>query len=195
MPRNPGNSTATVESVFTHSGRRIIPGAPASSAVFAADLAEHLSKHSMYRGATRGLYTEAQHCAIVAGELAREQGAEAALYGLLHDADRAYSDWPVHAAPLKAAIHRAFGLDWPMPASVAAALARIHAGVELTELRQLCAGCAPEIERLERAGAVPLKSLIRPLGWDRAQDRFVEALRCYAKLALPRDLDVFGGIV
>lgn len=193
MPRNPGNSSEST--VFTCSGRRVGLEAPHPTSILASDLAEHLSKQAMFRGATRGLYTAAQHCAIVAGEMAREEGATAALYGLLHHAANSYSDDPRHAPALREAVYRAFGLPLPAPAPEIAPLQRIHDCVELTELKQLCSGCEPEIARLERAGAVPLKSLIRPLGWDRAHDRFVEALRTYAKVAgLPRQ-PAFGDLL
>jgi hypothetical protein len=193
MPKNPNNLANAA--AFTLAGCRVDLAAPKVTSILVTDLAEQLAKLAMFRGATRGLYTVAQHSAIIAGEIARAEGALAAFYALLHHAEHCYSSDPAHLPALQAAIHQAFGLSWPMPQSVAISLTRIHDCVELTELRQLCNGCAPEIARLERRGAVPLKPRILPLGWDRAHERFVEALRTYARVAGLSKRPAFGDLL
>ena len=196
MPRNPGNLAAAGETAaFTFAGRRVDLAAPKVTSILVTDLAEQLAKLAMFRGATRGLYTVAQHSAIIAGEIARAEGALAAFYALLHHAEHCYSSDPAHLPALQATIHQAFGLSWPMPQTFAVSLTRVHDCVELTELHQLCNGCAPEIARLERRGAVPLKPLILPLGWDRAHERFVEALRTYARVAGLPKRPAFGDLL
>ena len=187
--------TKSDSSVFTYSGRRVDFVTPRVASIQAADIAEQLAKRWMYRGATRGLYTAAQHSAIIAGEVARAEGPLAAFYALLHHAEHCYSSDPAHAPSLQNTIHKAFGLPSPMPESLAAALSRIHDNVELTELRQLCSGCEPEITRLERRGAIALKPLILPLGWDRAHERFVEAMRTYTRVAGLVKSPAFGDLL
>jgi hypothetical protein len=193
MPEHPNNLANAV--AFTWAGCRVDLAAPKVTSILVTDLAEQLAKLAMFRGATRGLYTVAQHSAIIAGEIARAEGALAAFYALLHHAEYCYSSDPAHLPALQAAIHQAFGLSWPMPPSVAVSLTRVHDCVELTELRQLCNGCAPEIARLERRGAIPLKPRILPLGWDRAHERFVEALRTYARVAGLAKSPAFGDLL
>jgi hypothetical protein len=165
------------------------------SSILAADIAEHLAKQPMFRGATRfGVYPVAQHCAIVADELARIAGPQGGLFGLLHHAAAAYTDKPSLA--LQAAIHKAFGLPRIMPEAIRSALVRIHDCVELTELTELCLGCEPEIAELERRGAVALtrnrsehhhggqeRVAIKLRGWDWAHERFVEVAKTHMRVA------------
>jgi hypothetical protein len=196
MPRNPGKLAVGGESTsFTFTGRHIDFAAPKVSSVQAIDLAEHLSKQAMYRGATRGLYTAAQHSWFVAKEMAVAEGAQAALYGLFHQAEEAYSGNPAYAPALRSAIHEAFGLPWPMPEIFEGALTHIHECVMLTELRQLCSGGDVEIARLESRGAIPLKYRIIPLGWDRAHQKFVEGLQTYARVAGLPKCPAFGDLL
>jgi hypothetical protein len=196
MRKTLGKLAETSESTaFTHSGARVDLRSPRVPSILAADIAEHLAKHPMFRGATRyGVYPVAQHCAIVADELARVAGPQGGLFGLLHHAAAAYTDKPSPA--LQAAIHEAFGLPRIMPEAIRSALVRIHDSVELTELTQLCLGCEPEITELEQRGAVLLTRprserdhnrrenvVIKPRGWDWAHERFVEVVKTHTRIA------------
>jgi hypothetical protein len=196
MAKYPGKLAETPESsTFAHSGLRIDLKSPQAASILAADLAEHLAKQPMFHGATRdGVYPVAQHCAIVADEMARVTGPQGALYGLLHHAASAYSDKP--SSVLQAAIHEAFGLPRVLPEPIRKALMQIHDAIELTELTQLCVGCDREIADLERRGATMLmhkrqegrhahweKVLIRPRGWDWAHERFVEVVKTHTRVA------------
>lgn len=196
MLKNHGKVVSEGESIaFTFNGCRVELAAPKPGSILVADIAEQLAKAPMYRGATRGLYTVAQHSTILAREVARAEGAQAAIYALLHHADIVYSGNPEYRLALQSAIHDALGLPWPAPDSVATTLRRVHDCVELTELRQLCSGCEPEIARLERSGAKPLSPVILPHGWDRAHERFLEALRTYARVAGLEARPAFGGVL
>ena len=162
------------------SGARINPQNPRVDLIHARDIAEHLAKQPMYLGATQGFYSVAQHSTVLAAELCRAEGPIAGLYALVHHAAEAFTrSGPPHPAALNA-VHGAFDLDWPMPATIKKALDHAHASVEMSELRQLCAGAAREVDEHEAAGARPLRGIIKPVGWDRAMERFIDALRVYA---------------
>ncbi|MCP4549653.1 MAG: hypothetical protein GY835_24625 [bacterium] len=141
--------------LFTRSGGGFRPFAPAAAQVELDDIAWHLAGRKRFGGATRPLYTVAQHCV----EVSYRVPAEDALWGLLHDSAEAWlSDVP---APIKrfvyffaqvagsdgpqicsfeaieatmlAAVAERFGLELPIPDSVAEADLRMRA----TEIRDL----------------------------------------------------------
>jgi len=178
---------------FTRSGRHIDLANPQAAMFSAQDIAEHLAKHPMYHGATQGFYSAAQHCTILAGELARTEGSLAALYALVSYAPKVFSD--EYPAKLEQAIHEAFDLDWPRPKAVSDALECAKACVELTELKQLCKGCDAWIAYFARKGAVPLRTVIKPLAWDRACDRYIAVLRTHVCAAALPQLESLRGIL
>ncbi|MBN9568742.1 MAG: hypothetical protein J0H79_14170 [Alphaproteobacteria bacterium] len=178
------------------SGARIVRAAPRVEAIRATDIAEHLAKQVMYGGATWGYYSKAQHAILVATEIAREEGALGAFYALLKDATDAFgAELPRERNPIIRAVYHAFDLDAPMPKPVQAALLVATANVALTERRQLLTGCDDEVSALEAQGAKPLRGMIRPLAWDRAMDRYIDALRINAAAAqLDQRRPVWEGI-
>lgn len=179
-----------------HSGSSVDIERPHPSMIQARDIAQHLAKQCMYRGATHSFYSVAQHSCVLAAELARGEGPLAALYGLLHHADQAIAVLgEISRANLDRVVHEAFDLDWPAPAPIATALTRAHRRVELSEARHLLAGRQARIAELEGEGTSPLKSPIKPLAWDKALDRFVAELRIYATMASIPNLPAFGGIL
>lgn len=166
--------------IVTCSGIRLNPQAPRLDQIKAIDIAEHLAKQPMYFGATPAVfYSTAQHSELVARETARRSGPEAALFALLHHACDVYGA-PADAA---SAIFGAFGLEMPPAKGGPAALACAHRDVEMSERLDLTHGSEREILALERAGARRLRALVRPLAWDRARDRFLEALTVHAAAA------------
>jgi hypothetical protein len=184
---------------FSHSGVQFDSQKLQAGSVLAIDIAAHLAKTPMYFGAPQGCYTAAQHSFLLAGEAAREIPApvpgEPAIYALLHEAWRAFTLNPRRAASVSAVIHRAFGLAWPAPEPYRPWLQALHNNVALSELRQLCIGAEREIADLERRGAVALRQRILPFGWDRANDRYLEAIRAYGRLALPAHLHAMKGVL
>jgi hypothetical protein len=189
------------------SGARIDLDALQPRMVQLRDVAEALAKTPMYRGATQGFYSHAQHSTLLAAEVAPEEGSTAALYALLHHAHIAFQSLDVcidltappptqkrRNAVMKALLHGC-DLDWPIPGSILKALARAHDNVEMTELRQLCTGCDDEVAAHERNSARPLRGLIKPLGWDRALDRYIEALQVNAVASRLPKLPIFGDIL
>ncbi len=180
------------ETVFTRSGHKINIGAPRKDLILARDIAEQLAKMPMYRGACLYDYKIAHHSVLVAKELARTDGPLAAMYALLHHAYLTYLDNPQPS--FMTVLHGAFDLDWPAPVEVQTAFRVAHDTVEMTELRHLCAGREIDVAAFERKNVKPLRGgLIKPLPWDRAMDRFTEALRVNAVAAdLSENLPVWG---
>lgn len=166
---------------FMRSGVRVDLTHPRVDLIRAADIAEQLAKQPMYRGATWGFYSVAQHSTLVAAEIAREEGPLAAFYGLLHHADEAFGASEI--SNFSRVLHGAFDIDWPCPRDTARAFAYAHSCVEMTELRQLCTDRATEVAEHENLGALPLRGMIKPLAWDRAMDRYIDALRVNAVAA------------
>lgn len=171
------------------SGVRIDLANPRLDLIRARDIGESLAKQAMYLGRTNGFYSLAQHSCVVAAEIAREEGPQAALYALLHHAEDAFdggmreSVFTREPTRLIEVLYGAFDLDWPAPQSLARAFAYIHSCVELSELRQLRAGCETEAAEYAALGAKPIRALIRPIAWDRAYDRYIEALKVNAVAA------------
>ncbi|HEY4112900.1 MAG TPA: hypothetical protein VGM17_02460 [Rhizomicrobium sp.] len=172
------------------SGARIDIRNPRLDLIRATDIAESLAKLPMYRGATWGFYSVAQHSTLVATEVSREEGPLAGLYALLHQADDAFGC--LATAEFSAILHGAFDLDWPCPRDTARAFAYVHSCVEMTELRQLCTGREDEVAAHEKLEARPLRGMIKPLAWDRAMDRYIEALKVYAVAAQLHRIPALG---
>lgn len=91
----------SLHSIVTSSGRRVEPLALKPADVSILDIAHHLSHMCRFTGATRDLYTVAQHSVLVSLHCDPAD----ALWGLMHDAAEAYL-WDA-ARPVKQ--HRLFG--------------------------------------------------------------------------------------
>jgi hypothetical protein len=178
-----------------HSGTHIDVFRPQVATIRLKDIAAHLAKLCTYNGATNSFYSEAQHACIVADHLAREEGPLAALYGLLHDAALAFDvPEPAQRCRLNVAVLEACDLDTRIPDTIIKALIHTHAKVVLSEMRQLLAGRESAIAAMERGGITPLRIVIRPITWDRAMDRFIDALRGYVIAAGIRPMPSFGDL-
>ncbi len=174
------------------SGARIDLAAPRADQILVRDIAEPLSKQPMYDGRAWNFYSKAQHSLIVAAEAARTAGPLPAFYALLRLAPDAFGA-PGNGKLLRK-IWLAFGLpgidkrSWD-------AIECARASAELSEHRQLLTNVDAEVAVMEARGVKPLKSAIKPLAWDRAMDRYIDALRVNAIAAqLPR-LPVWGNIL
>ena len=177
------------------SGRKFNAKAPHPRMVFFGDIAAHLSKICMFNGAPDVFYSAAQHGIIVATEIAKIDGPLGALYGLLHNADRAVicSD-ELTRANVSRVIHEALDLDWPAPEATMRALAQVEARVDLSERLQLLRGWTETTGPALRAGVWPLRSIIKPMTWDRALDRWIETLRGFALAASIPNLPSLGDL-
>lgn len=113
--------------IMTASGRPFWPADPRPEDISVLDLAHHLSLECRYAGACGWHYSVAQHSVLVS----RLVPAEAALWGLLHDAAEAYiKDIPrplkdlfgvtyrMLEAGILAAVASQFNLALPIPAAV-----------------------------------------------------------------------------
>ncbi|MCT8970884.1 hypothetical protein [Microbaculum marinisediminis] len=179
--------------VQTASGAAFDLLAPSPEQVHPEDLAEHLSKIPRFAGATPNVVISvAQHSVLVAEALP----AEARAYGLLHDGHEAYlgNDQgpklnaltalaPITLAILAqlrlraaAAIHARFGLSWPPPVEIAAAIDRANARAVAAEKR---AFMAPE-PRPWAPLPEPLSAIDEPWTWSEASERFYDTLMRYA---------------
>jgi hypothetical protein len=158
-----------------------------------ADIAARLAKRCMYDGATQSFYSEAQHAVILASEAVRIGGPLAGLYGLLRMAHRAMPMISPEFA--NGFIHAAIDLDWPAPLDTTRLLDAITARLELAELQQMVPGADAEIARRMAAGTTPLRRLLKPLSWDRAQDQFSGQLRALAVQALLPATPAMAGIL
>ncbi|MCT8970557.1 hypothetical protein [Microbaculum marinisediminis] len=179
--------------VQTASGEAFDLLAPSPEQVHPEDLAEHLSKIPRFAGATPNVVISvAQHSVLVAEALP----VEARAYGLLHDGHEAYlgNDQgpklnaltalaPITLAILTqlrlraaAAIHMRFGLSWPPPVKIAAAVDRANARAVAAEKR---AFMAPE-PRPWAALPEPLSEIDEPWTWSEASERFYDMLLRYA---------------
>lgn len=188
----------------TSSGLFVDLLAPEPSRILAADIAEGLAKLNRWTGSTPGAaFSVAQHSLVVAELMAREDGALAGLYGLLHDAhEYLIGDLPepTRAAlsacsggefdallaalrgRLDRAIHAAFGVDFPRAPGMDALLAECHARVKATEVRDLLsdAFAASDFAEDGEALAEPLKVKLVPFNsWVTAESRFKAGLRIY----------------
>lgn len=192
---------------LTRSGMAIDLLAPSAATIRVTDLAEQLSKINRYNGATTGAgYSVAQHSVILAEEVAKHDGAAAALYALLHDGHEfAIGDItePMAAAlakrigpmfevalrqqrnALDRVIHDAFGLDWPVPDAIAGLIDAMHARLVLTELRDCLISQESRLRReAATEGLQPLPRRIVPYtSWITADMQFRQALERYAALA------------
>ena len=188
------------------SGARVDLDAPQQRMVQLRDIAEALAKTPMYRGATQGFYSHAQHSTLVAAEIVGgfHESPLVGIYALLHHALIAFESLDTwvdlktrtkRQAALMRTLHEGCDLDWPPPDTTVKALARAHTNVTMTELRQLCTGCDQEVAEMERGGAQPLRGLIKPLAWDRALDRYIETLQVNAVASHLPKLPIFGDIL
>lgn len=110
----------------TYTGRKFWPLDPRPEDVCIADIAHSLSMQARYAGHGKRFYSVAEHCVHVAAAC----GAEASLWGLLHDASEAYlvdvprplkrylPGYAEAEARVMTAICDAFGLPHEMPLEV-----------------------------------------------------------------------------
>lgn len=178
---------------ITRSGLRVDLVNPVKDTITAKDIAEHLSKQVLHRGAPWCFYSLAQHNVLVNNEVVRSEGGLAGLYALLYRADEAFCELP--SSKLQRVIHEAFNLDYPVPKGLREGIAHARRCVTLTEYKQLIEGCEPEIAELEAQGAKPIRGMIKPLNWDKALDDFVCALRANAVAEHLPKLPVWGDIL
>lgn len=75
--------------IQTFTGRAVHPLDLHPNDIHIRDIAHHLSMQCRYSGAVSSFYSVAEHSVHVA-RWCRQYGADAALYGLLHDASEAY---------------------------------------------------------------------------------------------------------
>lgn len=177
--RNPKTNTA--------SGKRFPLVDPSPEDVDWHDMAEHLAKEPRFIGAGRGTYSIAQHSIVVAEILP----VEARPYGLVHDGkEYVIGDiiTPVKEAlilygagdaldrveaPIDAAIHRAAGLEWPVPPIIAYMVKRADLVALATEIRDLM----PDGLEWDVDLPPPLNRTITPWPWHRAMDAYMDRLR------------------
>ncbi len=179
-----------------HSGRKVDVAAPHPSMFSMRDIAAHLAKQCMYAGATQLFYSRAQRGVIAAGMMASLEGPIGALYGLLQNAHFAVDTADeLSAAKVARAIHEAIDLDWPPPETITKALAQVLDRLELGEITQLMTGWSDRADELRRRHVIPLRTTIRPMTWDRAMDRWMEALTVHAVAANIPHLPALGEIL
>ncbi len=160
----------------------------------ARDIGERLAKQPAYLGATPGVfYSLAQHSVLLAQELARTEGASAALYALVHHGADAFG---TSSARLLALLHASFDLDWPMPASTARAFAHAHNCVEITEISRLFSDCEERMALLRNVlGASFTRRWLNPVAWDRALDLWLGEMAIQAAAAGLPHLPALEGII
>lgn len=185
--------------VPTRLGFRLDLLAPDPRLIFAVDIAEQLAKINRWSGATTAPFSVAQHCLLVAAEMARLDGPLAGLYGLMHDAHEPYigdititTENALELGPrlltlrdrLDAAIAAAFDLDWPMSGELKGLLDLAHERVVLTERRDLMIGQDDFLRAATEAGIRPLPSRIIPFStWTRADAEWRGMLERFMALA------------
>lgn len=177
----------------TYTGGRFDILDPQASQVKLLDIAAQLAKICRFGGACTTFYSVAQHSVEVAELLPPEwQG-----YGLLHDAhEMIVGDitspvkQAIHAvyhrkAPLDilvrridAAIHHAFGLAYPLPPRIEAAVKLADLTMLATERRDLMAPTNHEWLPLPK----PRDRAVLPMDWPLAERHF-----------LSKALEIFGG--
>ncbi|MBO9194302.1 hypothetical protein J5277_09310 [Rhizobium sp. 16-449-1b] len=128
----------------TATGRRFWPMDPRADEVFIEDIAHSLAMQTRYAGHCLRFYSVAEHSVLMARHL-RQQGADVALFALLHDASEAYlvdvprpvkpylTGYKAAEANVMAAVCERFSLAKEMPAPVHEADDRII-GDELANL-------------------------------------------------------------
>lgn len=131
--------------VGLYSGRVFHPFDPRPEEVHLQDIAHGLARIGRFNGQTRQFYSVAQHSFFVS----RLVPAELALIGLLHDAAEAYICDLVHPVKvmlaeyqaveqrIEAVIAERFGLPWPWPEDVQAAIKAADLAMCRTEMMQL----------------------------------------------------------
>lgn len=194
------NSQHTRASICTYTGVEFFPLAPRSEDIYIEDIAHALACVTRYNGHSIAPYSIAQHSVLVsrhaekichdfeqrrrpaAGEppiIERTSPAEAAKWGLLHDAAEAYiSDICAPIKPfmqgykeielqLEREIARRFYLPWPMPAVVGYS----DKAVFRSELES---GIMKKVDWWHLHEEHPSAGLvIVPFKWDAAKDHFV----------------------
>jgi uncharacterized protein len=169
--------------IQTFSGRMFSPLEPVAEDVDIEDIAHALSNQCRFGGHCRVFYSVAQHSCVVADVVgALDEGADAELWALLHDASEAYLlDLPhpikhrtelgeayrAIEAPLQAAICERFRLPVVPPGVVKEADRAVLASERLAFMRD--AGEWPELDGVE---AVDL--LLEPWLPARAAREFLE---------------------
>lgn len=187
--RMPARVERPSPTVMTNAGTTVSLRHPIAEAISIGVIANHLAKQCRYAGATVAPYSVAQHSVLVSLIIERRtRSAEAALYGLLHDAHEAYIGdiiAPVRDEILAIAsidvvqmiadrfdpiIHRALGLAWPSPWYRAVADADRTAHV--TELRDVLPETVTDRNALPE-GLHPWPHRIKPQKWDAAEEAFL----------------------
>jgi hypothetical protein len=122
----------------TFSGRRFFPMDPRADEVFIEDIAHSLAMQTRYAGHCLQFYSVAEHSVLMARHL-RWEGADVALWALLHDASEAYlvdvprpvkpylTGYKAAEAKVMAVVCERFSLAKEMPAAVHDADERIIA--------------------------------------------------------------------
>lgn len=122
----------------TATGRKFWPMDPRADEVFIEDIAHSLAMQTRYAGHCLRFYSVAEHSVLMARYL-RQQGADVALFALLHDASEAYlvdvprpvkpylTGYKAAEAKVMAAVCERFSLAKEMPAAVRDADDRIIA--------------------------------------------------------------------
>lgn len=173
--------------IATASGRKWHFLTAVPSDVYWPDVAEGLAKTNRFNGQIPGEpYSVAQHCV----EGLRLVAPKHRPYWLLHDAHEAFIGDP--SSPFKRAvrilcggqdpiamlqakaddaIYRAAGLDWPLPASVAAEIKRADAIMLATEIRDLAPAGDFDEDLPEPGGWT-----VTPWPWRRAAAQFLAEL-------------------
>lgn len=172
---------------LTQSGRGLDLLSPDPGQITIRDIASHLAKICRFSGACRTFYSVAQHSVLVA-TLLRDRGPLTALYGLLHDAHEAYLGDITRPARealgalgegampfqwleerLDAAVHAAIGIAWPLDPSTRRTIGEADMRALATEKRDLMPD-EPDWPGLP----APWRAVIKPMSWERAEQRFCE---------------------
>lgn len=185
--------------IVTQSGLRVSLLNPHPQVIAIRDIAHHLALTNRFCGATLFPYSVAQHSVIVA-ELLEKTGAapRLALLGLLHDAHEAYlhdlttpakralfgadaiNNYDYRCRVFDTAIRESIGLTEPteIEADAVAAMDLIVFATEWRDLMPDESPCPCDVR--------PSSLRIKPIAWDKAEDKF---FKTYERLALAAGLD------
>lgn len=178
--------------LLTRTGRRWNVLEPRAEDVSLVDIAHSLSNQARYNGHTHRFYSVAQHAVLVAQEVLRLHGPEAAFAGLHHDSEEAYTGDLV--GPLKrlpgmtnfrtiadwtsAAIREAFAvLSTP---TIDRMVGAVDGNMLLTEMRDLFnpdyqEGLSDDDHVFDALDHIDIGSESRPPDWSKRDDRFDRA--------------------
>lgn len=189
--------------MLTNSGRLVPLGAPQAGDIALRDVAHHLATINRFAGAPEFPLSVAQH-AVLVSVIVHEKTRDplAALHALHHDDHEAYTGdiigpmlrlmrLKLHEygiaedlvaeikASFDAVIYPAFGLQWPSP------YRQIIDWADLTALATEFRDCMPDtVDAAETARLLaPWKRAVKPLKWDVAELKFIEAHTALCALA------------